>query len=701
MHKFVQKIFTITVLLLITSFLPAVPPMTSPVTYNSYIYDIWDTSVPSFPSYEAEKTINGWHLGIGPMDNPKDLCRDSEGNIYILDSGNNRIIIVDSSMELVRTIDSFFFEGQSIELQEPAGIYVDTKNMLYIADRGAKAVFICTQEGECSRIITKPVTDLIDDKTDFIPDKVLVDSAGVMYVLSFGAYEGAYTFDMEGDFLGFFGSNKVTVSQKLLTDRMWRFFATKEQQERMYRYVPVEYANFTIDNEGFIYTVSNYGDNEQPGQVRKLNPLSQNILYYIQKPNLMFFGDFEYTYTNRIEKSSLIALDVDDYGFISVLDFERGRIFQYDQSCNLIAIFGGPGNQTGTFKNAVDLVCAGESMYVLDNVKGSLTSFIPTRFGNAVRSATVLYEDGFYEQALDPWFEALKLDRNNFLILRGIGRAYERLGEYEKSMYYYKEARFRSFYSDSFLEWRTAFLREHFVLFMLCIVLVLVLPSVISHALMKRKRIKPIDRAVYVKALQFPFYLIAHPLKGWEELKDERQGRLLFANVVLILTFIMSVIEFQFTGFIFNSNKLDEMNLLINFASTIGIFFLWCVSNWAVCTLLDGKGTFKEIWIFSAYTRLFYVLSVIPVTIISNVLTRDEGLFLNIFQTVQAGFSVFMMTAAIKAVHQYTFKKTVFSMALTVAGIVLIIVIILLFFSLFSQIWSFGSTLVQEVLMRI
>ena len=701
MQKIVQKIITVTLLCFAVSSLAAVPPMTPPVPYISYNYDMWDSSAPAYPSYDAQKTVNGWHLGIGPMNNPKDLCKDDQGNLYILDSGNKRIIIIDKLMNLTGVIETFYFEDEAFELIEPAGIYVDAHKSLYIADRGAKAVFVCSLDGVCYKIIRKPVTDLIDENTDFIPDKVLADSAGVIYVLSFGAYEGAYTFDQQGDFLGFFGSNKVNVNQKLLSDRMWRFFATKEQQERMYRYVPVEYANFCIDKEGFIYTVSNFGDNEQRGQVRKLNPLSQNILFYIQKPNLMFFGDFEYTYTNRIEKSTLIALDVDDYGFIFVLDFERGRIFQYDQSCNLISIFGGTGNQTGAFRNAADLVSIENTIYVLDNVKGSVTSFTPTRFGKAVRSATILYEEGFYEQALEPWYEALKLDRNNYLILRGLGRAYERLNDYETSMYYYKEAQFHRFYSDSFLEWRTAFLREHFVVFMLCIVFILAAPPLISHSIIKRRKTKPVERAVYVKALQFPFYLIAHPGKGWEELKDEKQGSLLLANIILLLSFLMSIIQFQATGFIFNPNKLDEMNLLINFASTIGIFTLWCIANWAICTLLDGKGTFKEIWIFSAYSRLFYVLSVIPIVLLSNMLTRDEGLFLTIFETVQIGYSVFMMTAAVKAVHQYTFKKTVFSMALTVAGIVLIIVIILLFFSLFSQIWSFGSTLVQEILMRM
>ncbi len=592
MKRKIQKNFTILLFCLIAFSAFAVPPLNAPVTYLSYKYDIWDTSVPSFPSYEARNAVNGWHLGIGAMNNPKDLCKDTEGFIYILDSGNKRVIVVDSEMKLVKTINSFSLDGSNLELEEPAGLYVDENKNLYIADRGAKAVFITSLDGVCTRVIRKPVTDLIDEQTDFIPHKVLVDHAGVIYVLSFGAYEGAYTFDENGDFLGFFGSNKVSVNQKLLSDRVWRFFATKEQQQRMYRYVPVEYANFCIDKEGFIYTVSNYGDNEQPGQVRKLNPLSQNILFFIQKPDLMFFGDFEYTYTNRIEKSSLIALDVDDYGFITVLDVERGRIFQYDQSCNLVSISGGPGNQTGTFGNAADLVCIQDTIYVLDNVKGSLTSFKPTRYGKALRSATILYEEGYYEQALEPWYEALKLDRSNYLILRGLGRSYERLGNYEKSMYFYKEAQFHRFYSDSFLEWRTAFLRDNFMLFMLCIVLALVSPPVISHIIIQRRKNRPVERSVYVKALQFPFYLIAHPGRGWEELKDEKQGRLLFANSILVLTFIMSIIEFQFTGFIFNGNKLDEMNLLINFASTVGIFILWCVSNWAVCTLLDGMGKF-------------------------------------------------------------------------------------------------------------
>ena len=125
MHKFVQKIITAALLCLAVSSLTAVPPMTTPVPYISYNYDMWDRSTPAYPSYDAQITVNGWHLGVGPMNNPKDLCKDDQGNIYILDSGNKRIIIIDKLMNLTGVIDTFYFEDESFELIEPAGIYVD------------------------------------------------------------------------------------------------------------------------------------------------------------------------------------------------------------------------------------------------------------------------------------------------------------------------------------------------------------------------------------------------------------------------------------------------------------------------------------------------------------------------------------------------------------------------------------------------
>ncbi len=677
------------------------PPVVPPVPYHSYTYGIWETSVPATPAYLPLDSVNGYDLGIGALKNPKDLHRDIEGNIWLLDSGNSRIVVLDSDMALVRVIDRFYdTEGTEFSLNDPRGVTTDSEQRIYVADRGSKRVLVFNKDVQLLFDISKPKTDLIDESIEFLPENVLVDNLGVLYVLSFGSYRGAWTFARNGAFLGFYGSNKVNVDGRLRRDLIWRKFMTKEQRERMYRFVPVEYANFTIDEEGFIYTVSNFGENEQKGQVKKLNPLSQNILWAGRKPELAFFGDLEEVWTNRVEKSRLVAIDVDDKNFINVLDTERGRVFQYDQSCNLVTIFGGPGDQVGTFRNAVDLVSSNNRIFVLDEVKGSLTAFEPGMYGNALREGTVLFEDGYYEEAREHWFRALAMDRNNYIVLRGLGRAFEHAGDYKEAMYYYKESNNRRGYSESFREYRLQILREYFGLLMFILALLIASPFIVG-ALRKRYGKGPGERVVFQSTLRFPFYLLRHPFKGWDELKLEKKGSLLYANIILAVFFILTIIEYQFTGFIFNPNRLDRMNIIVLFGMSIGIFVLWTISNWGVSTLHDGKGSFKEIWIFTAYSLLPMILVSLPLVIVSNFIVQDEGDFLTIFQVAGQLWFVIHFVVAVRGVHQYTLKTTLWSILLSVIGIILIVIVVVLFVSLFMQVFGFGTTLLQEILLRL
>ncbi|MFA6936716.1 MAG: YIP1 family protein [Treponema sp.] len=681
----------------------AISPKEAPVPYLSYSYGTWGDAVPATPAYEPNGVVNGFDLGIGALKSPSDLCKDLNGNIAILDAGNKRVVIVNSEMKLVNTIEAG--SGKSfesgVELKDPQGICFDKHGRLYIADKVAHAVFVCNSDGTLIRKIIKPISEIIDEKTEFQPIKCLIDSNNILYVLSFGSYEGAYTFDENGDFLGFFGSNKVNVNSQLLSDRFWRHFTTKAQRERMYRYVPIEYENFAIDSKNFIYTVSNFGEQETKGQVRKLNPLSQNILYYGKKPNTQFFGDIDTTWSNVVERSSLVAVDVDEDGFINVLDFGRGRIFQYDKDSYLLTIFGGNTNQVGSFTSPCDLVSVKGNIFVLDSVKGSLTKFQATDYGKSLHEALILHDEGYYEEALVPWFNALKADSTNWMVLKGIGLSYERAKDYKSAMHYFKLGENNKLYSEAFHEYRTEVLRKNFGWVMAIIIALLLIP-LIKFIYRKARHIqpKPVDHAEYISKNRFPFYIMAHPFKGWEELKHEKNGSLLYANIILVVWFIMQILEYQYTGFSFNGNRLDEMNIFVILGSTFGIFLLWCVCNWGVCTLFDGKGTFKEVWIFSAYALLFYVILIPIIILLSNVLYQGEAFFLGLVQVVQKLYLILQMVLAVKAVHQYTMKKTVGSILLTLLGIVLVVLVILLFVSLFTQMWSFLETVFQEILMR-
>lgn len=125
----------------------------------------------------------------------------------------------------------------------------------------------------------------------------------------------------------------------------------------------------------------------------------------------------------------------------------------------------------------------------------------------------------------------------------------------------------------------------------------------------------------------YPFRIIFHPITALHEIKYENKGSVLIANIILTLFFIETFISRTSTGFIFNMNKPTDINLWIIFLQTVVIVVLWVLTNWALCTLMDGEGTIREIWIASNYALMPQVLLTIPVVLISHVLTYEETAF--------------------------------------------------------------------------
>ena len=48
-----------------------------------------------------------------------------------------------------------------------------------------------------------------------------MDSKGIIYVISYGCYSGALQFDAGHEFLGFFGSESVTMTAELIMTQLW------------------------------------------------------------------------------------------------------------------------------------------------------------------------------------------------------------------------------------------------------------------------------------------------------------------------------------------------------------------------------------------------------------------------------------------------------------------------------------------------
>lgn len=490
--------------------------------YTTYNYDAWWNALPSQAGYEVIDTIDSQRIGLEQLRDPtselyisdtepitmtdmKDFFLSPNNEFYIVDTGNNRIIKTDAEFHLLACYK--FFPGSSSkhyitdesgneievdadELKSPYGIFVDEDGVMYIADRDNQRVVKCVEETKTSaRILNeyyRPETELYDSQS-FYCTKVVVDAAKNVYVICPAVNKGAIMFSDSGSFVGYYGANRVEVTAQVIRNRLWRKIASDEQLAALELITPVEYANFDVDKEGFIWTVTEVA-NATTDAVKKLNPAGYNILEKTADNNN--FGDqVSVTYNGTTYATRLTDICVSEDGFVNILDYTSGRIFQYDERCNQLLIFGfDQEEQRGGFNNPNAIECAGDNIYILDGRNNDITVFGLTEFGRYVHEAIALHNRGLYEEAYELWQEVLKRDGGFYMALVGTAKALYNQDDYKGAMKYSRLAFTDTDYDRAFEANRQEMLRDNFTLMVVVVVILVILVIVIS-ILKKRKKI--------------------------------------------------------------------------------------------------------------------------------------------------------------------------------------------------------------------
>lgn len=202
-------------------------------------------------------------------------------------------------------------------------------------------------------------------------------------------------------------------------------------------------------------------------------------------------------------------------------------------------------------------------------------------------------------------------------------------------------------------------------------------------------------------SLRYCIHVAFHPFDGFWDLKHEKRGNAKAATILVFLVVLSRVFKRQATGFIFNFNDVNTLNLGYEFRLIAVSLFMWVIANWCLTTLMDGEGSLKDIYITTAYALTPFILVYIPLTIISNYLITEEGAFYNFFNMLPTVWFCLLLFIGIMIVHQYSIKKTVLTIFLTLVGIGIIIFLGLLFVNLLEDISNFVLTLYQELVFRL
>jgi len=193
------------------------------------------------------------------------------------------------------------------------------------------------------------------------------------------------------------------------------------------------------------------------------------------------------------------------------------------------------------------------------------------------------------------------------------------------------------------------------------------------------------------------FKVLVHPIETMSDIKFEKRGSLALANLMAFLYFICACLQFNMTGYLFNYNIRSEFSLVSTFATSALILLLWATCNWSTCTLLDGEGAFKEIWMAICYAMLPVVLIQIPMVFLSNMFTLQESMILSAVMNISFLWSVLLIFLGMMTVHQFTVAKTVGSMLITLLIIASVAFLAVLFFSIFQQMIGFCNTVITEL----
>ena len=710
-HRF--KAFAAAVLVFMT--LVGIIPAFAAASYGTYTYskDGWNMDSPD--AYTPHTRIDSAATGVSTaFKDAADIETDDDGNVYIADKGNDRIVILDRYYKYKAAISQFTnLNGIPDKLGKPEGVFVNSK-FIYVADTDNKRIVVFDRYTYAfEKLFEEPEADIISDDLAYRPVAVAADEAGSMYVVSSSTYMGIIALKPDGNFQSFIGAQKVTIST---WDRIWRYFQTAEQRANSEQYISTEFNNITIDDRGFIYvTTSSINAQSQQAAVtskkadyspvKKLNVQGDDIM---RRTGFFGFGEVMVAQKGMTNDTStptgaskIIDVALGPEKTWSIIDESRSKVFTYDEFGNLLFIFGDKGIQLGNITSPKAVTYQGENILVLDGKDSSFTVFRRTEYGDTLIEALKNQNDRNYGKAKEDWEKILQKNNNFDAAYVGIGKSLYREGKWEEAMDYFKSAYNTTDWSLAFKQHRKELVSKY--IYLIPIILIAIIFAVVKFfgyagKVNKKVAVSGQKRTLWQEIL-YAFHLIFHPFDGFWDLKHEKRGSLRAALIWLGITVLTFTYQSVGTAYVFNPSQ-NYSSVLVQIISIVVPVMLWVTSNWCFTTLFEGEGSFKDIFIATCYSLVPITLLVVPATILTNFLIETEGAvvsLLQVFAWIWVGLLVFSGTMV---THDYSLGKNILTVLATAVGVAILMFVMLLFTTLITDVVSFITQVVTEISFR-
>jgi DNA-binding beta-propeller fold protein YncE len=623
----------------------------------------------------------------------EDLFVAQDDHIYVVRSGLRAVVQeLDAEGELLRE----YGEGK---LQKPTGLFVDSDGLIYIADSGLSAVLLIGRDDTLIQSYTRPATPLFGARTPFVPKKVAVDKQGNVYIVSEGSTNGIIQLDRHGDFLGYFG---VNLSDRNLLRKIQKAVFPDEIMSMFIRNIPSSISNIAIDTQGLIYATTK-GETREP--IKKMNIAGENLFTDVL---VGIYGGEDLT------SLSLESVAVDQYGNVFAVSGTTGHVFVMDNLGNIVGLFGDRRDRVSeigvTMNPAAIAVNSAQQLLIADRGNGTITFFSPTPLMDTLFKAMAMYKQGLYVQSEALWREVLMKNANVALANRALGLSQFKKLNFSQALDYFYKANDKKGYSNAFWELRQAFLMRNMPAMLLGIACLFVVNAVWRRIRRRMRWFDPLSRfagrvgrTAASRQIRAVVRVVRHPADCLYDVRFMQTVSPAAAAATGAVSLLLILAGPYFYGFVFNT--INTANTWSYSPIQTGVTYgaaalLFVLSNHMIASIRGGRGSLKHVFIGTMVCTAPIALFYIPYIALSNLLTLQEGFIIQFIRYGLLGWCGLLILIMVMQVQDYGFGEAVRCLLLTVFTMMIIFVICVVVFILGRELVLYLYTIAEEVALR-
>ena len=664
-------------LMLVTGIAPVAAYADAP--YKTYTVDGYGSVAATQTAYLPYATVT--KIGEETLVAPTDFTLMDDGSLYILDSGNKRVVVSDNEYGLKMTF------GEEI-LQGPRGMFVAEDKTCYIADRDAKTIWVFNAAGELVNSYTKPTEAMYGEGQDFKPLKIVVNSSGTMYIICESNTNGIVEISPveNGTFLGYFGTNSTDTS---IWRIIWRAVLTDAQRAKMQSNIPATPDNMAIDEKGIIYTVTR-GEKEE--SLKRLNIAGVNMIEPESYEDL---------------PAAVVVGNHDNVFVVS----QEGYIYEYSNEGNLLFVFGGSddGDNRIGLSTKVEAIKVGkdDKIYVLDSDKAQIQIYETTEFVDYLHDALNLFSKGRYTESKEPLSKVLEMNNLFDYANMAMGKALYKEENYDEALKYARLSKDLDGYSDSFWEIRNTWLKHHLTAIVLVIAAIVIVIRLIAfldkrHGILRgpKELLGRIKEKKLVKQTGYMFYFMRHPIEACYGVKHYGSVSVLSSNILLGIMIVFFIINKYFCGFLMKTVREGSYDIVSDIGMILIALLLVVGCNYLMCTINDGEGKLKEIYCSLIYSFGPFIAFTPLIFLLSHVVTNNEEFFITFGRLFMFCWIAVLVFISIKEINDYTVKETFKIIFLTLFTILIVCLLAFIIYVLWAQVIDFVQQIPREVVYK-